>query len=39
MSIISGGLVGCLFTGIAAIFLVPAIKIKSLGPVLFHKFE
>ena len=26
---IAGGLVGCLFTGIAAIFLVPAIKIKS----------
>ena len=34
---IAGGLVGCLFTGIAAIFLVPAIKIKSPGPAFFSQ--
>lgn len=34
---IAGGLVGCLFTGIAAIFLIPAIKIKSPGPAFFHR--
>ena len=34
---IAGGLVGCLFTGIAAIFLIPAIKIKSPGPAFFSQ--
>ena len=34
---IAGGLVGCFFTGIAAIFLVPAIKIKSPGPAFFSQ--
>ena len=34
---IVGGLVGCLFTGIVALFLVPAIKIKSPGPAFFHR--
>ena len=34
---IAGGLVGCLFTGIVAIFLVPAIKIKSPGPAFFSQ--
>ncbi|MEQ2372215.1 sugar transferase [Blautia sp. CLA-JM-H16] len=34
---IVGGLVGCLFTGIVALFLVPAIKIKSPGPAFFSQ--
>ena len=34
---IAGGLVGCLFTGIAAIFQIPAIKIKSPGPAFFSQ--
>ena len=34
---ILGGIVGCLITGLVAIFVVPAIKIKSPGPAFFSQ--